>query len=67
MTAITVSQEKLDRVLADVETLIEDVSLLLDQDAIAKRRLDEIKANPSLARSEQELNAYLKKRGVEIE
>ena len=42
MATITVSEEKLNKVLADVETLIEDVSSLVDQDEIARKRIDEI-------------------------
>lgn len=67
MTNITISEEKLNKVLADVENLIEDVSSLLDQDEIAKKRMDEIKVNPSIGKSENELEDYLKKRGVKID
>ena len=66
MATITISEEKLNKVLADVETLIEDVSSLLDQDAIAKKRMAEIKANPSIGKSEKDLDDYLKKRGVKV-
>lgn len=37
---------------------------LLDQDAVVKRRLAELKRNPKLARSEKNLDAYLKRRGA---
>jgi len=67
MATITVSEEKFNRVLSDVETLIEDVASLFDQDEIAKRRLHEVKLNPSTGKSEKELDTYLKKRGVKIE
>ena len=66
MATITISEEKLNKVLADVETLLEDVSSLLDQDAIAKKRISEIKANPSIGISEKDLDDYLKKRGVKV-
>jgi len=62
-----ISEEKLSKVLHDVETLIIDVSELVDQDLIAERRLAEIKQNPSIGKSEKELDEYLKKRGVKIE
>ena len=62
-----ISEEKLSKVLHDVETLIIDVSDLVDQDLIAERRLAEIKQNPSIGKSENELDEYLKKRGVKIE
>jgi len=68
MTAtITISEEKFNRVLADVEVLLEDVTSILDQDEIAKKRLAEIKANPTIGKSEKDLDEYLKKRGVKIE
>lgn len=67
MANITISEEKLNKVLADVENLIEDVSSLLDQDEIAKKRMAEIKANPPIGKSENELDDYLKKRGVKID
>ena len=67
MATITISEEKFNKVLADVENLIEDVSALLDQDEIAKQRMAELKKNPSIGKSERELDDYLKKRGVKIE
>tara|TARA_Y100000310_G_C20657702_1_gene802866 strand:- start:859 stop:1062 length:204 start_codon:yes stop_codon:yes gene_type:complete len=67
MPAVTISSEKLDKVLFDVETLIEDVASLIDQDKIAKDRLEDIKKDPSVGLSENEIDSYLKKRGVKIE
>ena len=66
MGTITISEDKFDKVIADVETLIEDVTSLFDQDEIAKQRMKEIKANPSIGKSERELDNYLKKRGVKL-
>ena len=66
MTTITLSEEKLNKVLTDVETLIEDVAELLDQDSIAKQRIEDIKTNSSTGKTEEELDTYLKKRGVNI-
>ena len=67
MGSITISEEKFNKVLSDVETLIEDVSSLFDQDEIARKRLAEIKANPPIGKSEKELDDYLKKRGVNVD
>ena len=67
MAIMTISEEKFNKVIADVENLIEDVADLFDQDEIAKRRLTEIKANPSIGKSEKELDDYLKKRGVKVD
>ncbi len=67
MTTITLSEEKFNKVIADVENLIEDIAELFDQDETAKKRLAEIKANPSIGKSEKELDDYLKKRGVKVD
>ncbi len=67
MTTITVSEEKFNKVLADVELLIEDVASLFDQDEIARKRIAEIEVDPSIGRSEKELDEYLRKRGLKIE
>ena len=67
MANINVSEEKFNKVLADVETLIEDVSDLFDQDEIAKKRISDIEKNPSIGKSEKELDDYLRQRGVKVD
>jgi len=67
MATIMISEEKFNKVLADVENLIEDVADLFDQDEIVKKRIADIEANPSIGKSEKELNDYLKKKGVKID
>ena len=64
MTTITISEEQWSRVLQDVERLVEDVSALVNQDEVAKKRRVDITKNPSLGRSERELDDYLRKRSV---
>ena len=66
MATITIPEEKFNKVIADVENLIEDVVDIFDQDEIAKKRIAEIEADPSIGKSEKELDGYLKKRGVKI-
>lgn len=66
MTTITISQEKLTKVLTDVELLIKDVVSLIDQDEVTRRRLTELKADPSIARPEKELKQYLKERQIDV-
>ena len=66
MVTITVSEERLNKVLSDVEVLIEDVSSLLGDD-ISRKRLSDIKKDPSIGKSEKDLDLYLKARGVQIE
>ena len=67
MATITIPEEKFNKVIADVENLIEDVVDIFDQDEIAKKRIAEIEADPSIGKSEKELDGYLKKRGVKID
>lgn len=67
MATITIAEEKFNRILNDVEVLIEDVVSILDQDEIAKKRMAEVKATPSIGNSEAELDTYLKKRGVKVD
>lgn len=64
MKAVTLSGEQFEKLLEDVETLVEDVAALVSQDEIARQRLAEIKDDPSIGLSEEELDAYLKRRGV---
>lgn len=44
------------------ETILEEKAI----DKIARQRMEEIRRNPSIAKSEADLIAYLKKRGVDI-
>jgi len=37
-----------------------------NQDVVAAQRLAELKAKPEIAKSEAELDAYLKQRGVDV-
>ena len=55
MESELVRNDSLNKVLANVELLVED--------EIAKKRLVEIKKDPTILKSENELNDYLKKRG----
>ena len=66
MANITISDEKFNKVLEDVENLIVDVADLFDQDEIAKKRIKDIQNNPSIGKSEKNLDEYLKNRGVKI-
>ncbi|PIN76059.1 hypothetical protein COV18_01395 [Candidatus Woesearchaeota archaeon CG10_big_fil_rev_8_21_14_0_10_37_12] len=67
MTTITIQKEKLSKVLEDVEVLIQDVSELVDQNMLVKQRIANIQKSPEAYKTEEELDTYLKKRGVNIE
>lgn len=64
MDTVTIPKKAFTKILEDVETLIDDVELALD--AKAQKRLSDIKKNPSIGKTEKDLDNYLKKRGVKI-
>jgi len=65
METIAVPKEVFSKILSDVETLIDDVELALD--AKVRQRISDIELGKVKGRTEEELNIYLKKRGVKIE
>ncbi|PIN91369.1 hypothetical protein COU57_00995 [Candidatus Pacearchaeota archaeon CG10_big_fil_rev_8_21_14_0_10_32_14] len=67
MDTLIVSKDKFEKVLGDFEILIKDVASFLNQDDIVKNRIKEINNNLTIDSSEDELDAYLKKRGVQVE
>ena len=67
MDTINISEDRFKKVLADVEVLVEDVTALINQDDIVRQRIADIKANPSIGKTEKELDGYLKNRGVKID
>lgn len=67
METIAVPREMLGKILLDMETLAADVEELLSTDEIVKKRIMEINVSPSIGKSEQELDDYLKQRGVKVE
>lgn len=68
METICVPKEKLGKVINDVEKLISDFENLIgDQDQIAKNRQKELEEGVVKARTEDELDDYLKQRGIDID
>ncbi len=68
MTNVTISKEKLGAVLADVEQLVTDVEdLVEDADITAATRLQDVQEGKVEGKTEQELDEYLKKRGVKVD
>ena len=65
METITLSKHKFGKILEDIDLLVGDIEEL-SQDEIVQTRIADIEANPSLGKSEQELDEYLKKRGVRM-
>lgn len=68
MTTISVSKEKLGEVISDVEQLVSHFEdLVEEQDKIAQCRLANIKTGKVKGKTEEELDNYLKKRGIKID
>tara|TARA_Y100000310_G_scaffold232975_1_gene235810 strand:- start:1545 stop:1760 length:216 start_codon:yes stop_codon:yes gene_type:complete len=67
MTEIQVSDKQLSTLKKHVEGVARVIGEMTSQDQIAKKRMNEIDADPSIGKSEKELNAYLKKRGVKLD
>ncbi|MFZ2456554.1 MAG: hypothetical protein WAX07_08760 [Candidatus Altiarchaeia archaeon] len=64
---ITLSRERFKKVLLDFEVLLEDVTELVNRDDIVRQRIADVKSDPSIGKTEDELDAYLKKRGVKVD
>jgi len=68
METLNISKEKFSKILEDFEMLIDDVeSALSKENLIVRKRINDIKKNPSIGGSETDLDLYLKKRSVKIE
>lgn len=65
METVSIPKEAFTKILSDVETLIDDVELALD--AKAQKRIIDIETGEVKGKTEQELDDYLKKRGVKVE
>ena len=65
METVSIPKEVFTKILIDVETLIDDVELALD--TIVQKRIHDIETNNIKGKTEQELNDYLKRRGVKVE
>ncbi len=65
METVTISKESFTKILEDVETLIDDVESAFNTKLTS--RLFDIKLNKIKGKSEEELDNYLKNRGVKIE
>lgn len=64
---VKVQQEDFNRILDTAEVLIDEVEHVLSQDDLTKKRLDDIKSGKIIGKSEEELDNYLKSRGVKVE
>jgi hypothetical protein len=69
METVHVPTHKIIQVINDVEKLVSDCEGLVgkDQDNIVKQRLSDVKESKIKAKTEKELDDYLKKRGVKID
>ncbi len=65
METITIPKELFNKILSDVEKLIDDVEIALDNKV--KQRIIDIETGKVQGKAEQDLDDYLRKRGVKIE
>lgn len=65
METVSVPKEVFSKILIDVKTLIDDVELALD--VKVQKRIIDIEKGIVKGKNEQELDDYLKKRGVKLE
>ena len=65
MESITVPKKIFTKILEDVEILIDDVELALNDKVLS--RIEDIRTKKIIGKTEEELDNYLRKRGVKIE
>lgn len=65
METVQVPKRVFGKILEDAETLINDVEIALDEKT--KQRIQDIELGKVEGKSEEDLNAYLRKRGIKIE
>ena len=66
METLQIKKTDFNKILETAEILINEVEQALSQDDIVKARIEDIRIGRIKGKSEQELNDYLKKRGVKI-
>lgn len=66
METIQIKKSDFNKILNTAEILINEVEQALSQDDLIKKRIEDIKTGKVKGRTEQELDDYLKKRGVKI-
>lgn len=66
METIHVSKSDFNKIIGTAEVLINEVEHALSQDELVKKRIEDIKTNGIRGRTEDELDDYLKNRGVKI-
>ncbi|MBI3051835.1 hypothetical protein HYY74_05255 [Candidatus Woesearchaeota archaeon] len=66
METLQIKKSDFSKILETAELLISEVEQALSQDDIVKARMGDIKAGRVNGKSEQELDEYLKRRGVKI-
>lgn len=67
MEQIQVRKTDFHQILQAAEMLLDKMEHALSQDEIAKRRMLDVRTGKIRGGTEEELHAYLKKRGVKIE
>mgnify|MGYP001603799261 FL=1 len=67
METVQIKKSDFSKILSTAEILIDEVEQAFSQDEVVMKRIKDIKTGNVKGKTEQELNDYLKKRGVKIE
>ena len=68
METMNIPKEQFSKILNDFEVLLDDFETALSrQDLIVRKRIKDVQMNPSIGKSERELDEYLKMRGVKVD
>ena len=67
METVQIKKSDFSKILSTAEILIDEVEQAFSQDEVVIKRIKDIKTGNVKGKTEQELNDYLKKRGVKIE
>lgn len=67
MQTLKVKKSDFKKILTTAETLLEEVEQALSVDEVVKKRINDIESEKVEGKTEQELDEYLKKRGVQID
>ena len=65
-STVCIPKARIGQIIDDVERLVTDMETMLENEVV-NNRLNDVKSGKVKGRSEKDLDAYLKARGVKIE
>ena len=67
METITIPKDTFGKILSDIDILLRDLQEIeIVNDTVVRKRITDIEATPSIGKTEEELDAYLRKRGIKV-